>query len=402
MATSTMAKKILLILFIVFAGENANAKELTKFDDIKDVNPVVIEDKEYFEVKYISDPIVHGSDELIEKRTPNSETYSLGNDEYLKRIYTYDKYIKEGDEWYQLKKDYLTEEEYYQFEAIKQLDDKYLNFLSIKPVYADDIYSEPSDGWIGSALGAGYTWDNNHDAVSGNSISTSSSETYLAYARKLDSSDLNWNIKRTFLSFDTSSIPDSSVVSSAELYFKTNGTTIRHDCGGTYSYFTLVPSDISSNLELDDFDSITYSELIDSSDRLAIGLMTTNTWYEFDISSGNLNYIELDDYTDFAILTGWDYDDVPVSCVGQEYAQIYYSEYTGTSSDPYLEVYYYDPGSVSSTSTDTEIRIDQWTCIASTSGSVVTTTCQAPILIWVVIGVFVFSMMLIIFKYKFL
>ena len=145
-------------------------------------------------------------------------------------------------------------------------------------------------------------------------------------------------LHRGFLPFDTSALLEDDVVSSTKLYFYVE-STVNEDNDG-YDYLTVVQGSQASPLLLTQYD---YGEVgdiegIDSGDRLDITSLGTG-WNYFDLNSTGISWIDATGYTKFALREGHDLADVPPD-TGRNEVEIRSSDYSGTSSDPYLQIIY--------------------------------------------------------------
>lgn len=171
----------------------------------------------------------------------------------------------------------------------------------------------------------------------------------------------NYSVGRGKMLFNTSSIPDDATISSASVFL----TTQLYSISGGNKLFTLATSTQASSTILQSNDFSLVGNVSISSSTPANQLATGT--HEWIIS--NLNTINLQGTSGFSIRTTNDIDKTDPA-MGNGTSVLYEprtSEYSGTSSDPYILISYTvvseDPGSTS-------------TC--ESMPSTASTTCQTP------------------------
>jgi hypothetical protein len=207
------------------------------------------------------------------------------------------------------------------------------------------IYADSSDGWVRSSNQS--SWSNARTGAAGLGFSSTSSSAAFgisAYRTASRGGGHSYHVYRSFLSFDTSGI--STDVSSASLEIRgssqTNGDLIAVKSN----------SDIES-LGTADFDAIEgWSTGIGSTDGSGGGDNESNvtkyssevtTWSATGYNTITLNAQALADMRDdskiYIALINYDYDLKDVAPVNYTTHRngLYYTEYTGTSRDPYID-----------------------------------------------------------------
>ncbi|MBI5794240.1 VCBS repeat-containing protein, partial [Candidatus Uhrbacteria bacterium] len=207
----------------------------------------------------------------------------------------------------------------------------------------ETFYPTTGDGYI-SKYNA--SWDTAHDATSGSSATATSTSTLLTGTSKSSS---YYYLYRSFLPFDTSSIPDDATVTSATLniypYSKKNDDNDGDD------FVTVVQTSQASTTSLStaDFDQAgaidNPTEGIDTSERKDITNITTGAYLTFNLNSTGLGWVSSTGTTKLGLREGHDVIDSAFTSSSTTYTRYNYlyirpSEYTGTTYDPYLTVTY--------------------------------------------------------------
>ncbi|MFA5793021.1 MAG: RHS repeat-associated core domain-containing protein [Candidatus Gracilibacteria bacterium] len=219
------------------------------------------------------------------------------------------------------------------------------------------------DGYAYKASGL---WDNSHDSVTGSANGTSASAMFGS-----TKSTTSYYIHRSFLPFDTSSLPDDAIVSSATL--KVYATAKTNDDNDGDDFVTVVKSSQSSATTLagSDYNKAgainSPTEGIDSTSRKDITDILTNTWLNFDLNVAGKSWVSTTGATMFALREGHDVLDSAFTSSSSTTSQsntVTYrnSEYTGTFYDPILEITYTLP------STYTEVPLGDSTYTYDQSG----------------------------------
>lgn len=202
------------------------------------------------------------------------------------------------------------------------------------------FYPTSGDGYI---YQINASWDTAHDATSGAGVSYAGSNTVTGTS--IISSD--YRLFRTFIPFDTSSIPDDATVTDAKLnvyvYAKNN-----YDNDGD-DFVTLVQTSQASTTALATADfgqagsTNNPAEGIDTSERKDITSISTNAYLTFILNSTGRDWISKTDATKLGLREGHDVIDSAItrsSTTAYNYLLNYSSESSGTTYDPYLEVTY--------------------------------------------------------------
>lgn len=204
---------------------------------------------------------------------------------------------------------------------------------------AEVIYSTTSDGFVRYKDDS--DWDTTHDAITGTLVSA----TYIQISTREYATD-QWQNQRGFTSFDTSSLPDDAVISSAILYMTSSNGAAGDD--DAYAFIRITPSTASSSIQLyvEDYDQagdIDYPlNLAQDIPLVDIASTTGSTTHEFILNATGTAYISKTDYTKFGVREGHDVMDVANDCVPdcENSANFYTYSYNGTTCDPYLVITY--------------------------------------------------------------
>lgn len=189
----------------------------------------------------------------------------------------------------------------------------------------DTFYSTTNDGTL--LYDSASTWATARDAATASSISQTTPE----YVMGEYLSANRYRVGRLFMSFDTSSIPDGSIISSAT--FSAYGHSAVGD--GFSDSIHVVEASLASapSLATSDFDSVTFSSLA-SATIAAIG---SSGYTDFSLSS--TSGISDTGYSTYALITGKDLNDVAPTPLGtRNYKYFYTYDETGSSKDPKLAV----------------------------------------------------------------
>jgi len=175
-------------------------------------------------------------------------------------------------------------------------------------------YSSAADGIVGYSGAA--NWNNTHDAVTGTEVNAAGSTATIWVSTA--------QLRRVFLYFDTSGLPDSAVISAASLRLRSLGDK---DTG-----FAAMKGTQADSLTTADFDSFTGSEY---GHALWGGVNTINI--SFDATG--IGDIVLDGITKICARE-YTYDYLDSSPPSTYYNGVVFSEWTGTDYDPKLSITY--------------------------------------------------------------
>ncbi len=226
---------------------------------------------------------------------------------------------------------------------IYRLTRKYTSYYSGGTPTTVTFYPAAGDGYV---YNDNTNWDTGHDATSG-VVSSYTGTTF--YTGNGKASATSYRIRRAFLPFDTSSLPDDAVISDAKLKTYIN-SKLNNDNDGD-DWVTVVQTSQPSNTALanSDFDlagSINNpTEGVDTGERKDITSVSTSAYLTFNLNTTGKGWVNKTGFTKLGLREGHDVIDSPFTGTsGQNnYLIIRAGEYSGTSSDPKLEVTYSIP-----------------------------------------------------------
>lgn len=160
---------------------------------------------------------------------------------------------------------------------------------------------------------------------------------------------LSFTLRRGFIPFNTSSLPDNATITSAKLkIFVTSKLNADND-GNDFISISQGAQASNTSLTTTDYNDVgdigNLTQGVDSTERKDITNIATNTYTNFQLNAVGKSWISLTGATKFAILEGHDvFNDVfqgsPTSWNSINFNT---SEASGTSTDPVLEVTYTVP-----------------------------------------------------------
>jgi len=160
-------------------------------------------------------------------------------------------------------------------------------------------YSGVGDGNVGYEKG---TWDTIHDATTGTSVNYTTTIIEAAEARKVSSSD--FRIHRAFIPIDTSNLPNSCIIESANLYF----ALWRNEGNKAHG---LVQTTQASNTSLTTADYNQCGDVnnpIEGADRVTP--TSINVYYNFNLNTIGKSWINTSGYTKLGMRLAEDLDDI--------------------------------------------------------------------------------------------
>jgi len=239
----------------------------------------------------------------------------------------------------------------------KQIPCSFFNKETKFPVFADTTVSfnpDPSTGGttVDGEVGI-YTssdWATAWAAASGTSATPT--DTIAGVSASEVVGDAKHEIKRFFLLFDTSSIPDSAVIDTGALLVKTySPITVNDPFHNKFSFFGLTTAMPGSNSTLvtSDFSKCGTSLI---SDRLSqTGVTVASTYYQLNLTStGGVSNINKTGVSAFCMRHGRDIFNQDPGTDKESYGYFYTADRSGTSDDPILSITYHTAASSSSSS----------------------------------------------------
>ena len=195
------------------------------------------------------------------------------------------------------------------------------------------IYSDTNDGYVNAVSTS--NWAAVRDATTGTSDSNDTRSTFSVRSRKIASGrGTQWQVWRTFFEFDTSGI--SATPSSASLKIYGSGS-------GAADLF-VVKSTQSATLANTDFDAITgWVAGADNSSNVTKYSAEVTSWSTSGYNTIALNSAALSDIVSLStfkvclIEADYDLPNNEPSTGTDIYTGVWFSDYSGTSQDPYLD-----------------------------------------------------------------
>jgi hypothetical protein len=254
---------------------------------------------------------------------------------WVGRFYAGEPFYKDAAEnkWYQTETSTTTAEEF-----AKQTKPNFLArvkaFFSMNAL-ADtgSYYAGAGDGTVRYWVAA--TWATARDATTG----TAASYTVAALSEAMGARKVlatNWRVDRAFFPIDTSGIADTDTITDATLtfYISTFGA---FDTDSTSWEVVQTSQPSTSALTTADFDALTFT----SGGSLALSASEGGEYVHITLNSTGKGWISKTDWTKLGVILGRDLTNTAPT--GNNSSDIYFSEQTGTSQDPYLEVTYTVP-----------------------------------------------------------
>ena len=204
----------------------------------------------------------------------------------------------------------------------------------------------PSAG-DGSIYKTSVSWDSAHDATSGTNSSHTASTAYVRSGKSSVGAD---QIERAFLPFDTSSLPDTATITDAKLKIYVESKLNNDNDGDDWVSVVQGSQPSTTSLSTADFDlagSInTPTEGIATTERKDITGITTGQYLIFTLNSTGQGWVSKTGATKLALREGHDVIDSAFTGSNSQFNELKFrgSEYSGTSSDPILEVTYTGAG----------------------------------------------------------
>lgn len=253
------------------------------------------------------------------KTIVNNHTEQVTENTY--RIYIGQRWVKKGEDWYNLQYAEMPKDQYIEETTTSPL------ITFIKKAFADTIYPEAGDGTVEKNNGT--SWSDSHDATTGQLVSYVGTSNWILTGRTG-----NWHVRRGFMPFDTSSL-GSGTVNSASIFVYLSGT-INGDNDGNDFLAVVEGTEASPNeLVVDDFDNFGTTELSD--DRPDISSQSASTWLEITLNEDGIANIDTEGYSYFAFREGHDFLDDTYGGADYDYSAIGFN-WSESGNPPYIEV----------------------------------------------------------------
>jgi hypothetical protein len=210
---------------------------------------------------------------------------------------------------------------------------------AVYPLYTDhptSYYEGAGDGFVQN-VNASWT------TVRGATTGSTADYTSTSFDVNTVKVTTNYYIRRVFLPIDTSGIDDAATIESASLNLYIISNRFFDEVTSNYIAFVQTTQASTTTLSTKDFD--TCGELNSPSEgaRLNESDHTTSQYYQINLNSTGLTWISKTGFSKFGMRTGLDIENVtPITSTNT--VSIRSSEYSGTTTDPYLEVTVSDSG----------------------------------------------------------
>lgn len=241
------------------------------------------------------------------------------------------------------------------------------------------VYAGAGDGAVDCNGQAG--WSGNHDATTGASTDylNSPAECGVDYTDR-------YFIKRTFLPFNTSALPDDCTINSAVLKVYVTENNNQDNDGNNYvavcHTFQASESSLSNNdyndcgSDNDTAGRAAQTPIELGSGELSLNDITLNAYNTLTLNATGLGWISKTGTSYIGLREGHDLENIPIDSgtnTGSK-IKIATSEASGTSTDPYLEITYTDNTTTSTTTSTTTTSSSTSTTTTQTSTSTSTST----------------------------
>src|SRR3989344_78036 len=216
---------------------------------------------------------------------------------------------------------------------------------SLPPKQTTTTFS-PSAG-DGSTYNSNSNWNTARTAASG----TSANYTATTFNTRTGKSGSNFLIERSFLPFNTASLPDNATITNVKLKVYVQSKLNNDSDRVNNDWITVVQGSEPSitSLTTADYDLAgtinNPAEGLDSTERKDIANIATGQYLIFNLNSTGKNWVSLIGSTKLALREGHDVINSPFVGSSGQYNQITVrsAEYSGTNYDPILEITYTTP-----------------------------------------------------------
>ena len=199
------------------------------------------------------------------------------------------------------------------------------------------FYPSVGDGSIATTQ---TTWPAAQGAATGLAVNATGTTATVFTGKNVSN---QWKIERSFLPFDTSSLPDNATITSASLTLTVSGKQNSFDDGRDYLTLVSASPSSSTTLSSSDFDNLTTTELVASAERKDITSLTTGSPATFTLSPSGLATISPTGTSYLALREGHDLENIAPTGASATLANgvtFAASESSGATSDPVLSVTY--------------------------------------------------------------
>lgn len=264
----------------------------------------------------------------------------VSDTDYKLTAYSGINFIREGADWFQIE---------YATSTVRELSRAQAPTYGVKRVFAQTTDSFSTDGTVDGEIrvfiaNSDFATLRAQTSGTANSTQTNGDAVDLDADSGTDDYDI---LSRAFFVFDTDSIPDDATISAVDFKLTSNWTDnsleTRASLGETPIHVAGATNASSTALVATDFDNVLTTSF---ASLLIFDTWSTSTQNTFSFNASGISYINKTGTTSLSAQLGWDLDNNYTGTWANELDTQYgirYSEYTGTASDPVLEVTYTVP-----------------------------------------------------------
>ncbi|MEN9390690.1 MAG: hypothetical protein RLZZ283_790, partial [Candidatus Parcubacteria bacterium] len=205
-------------------------------------------------------------------------------------------------------------------------------------------YPTVGDGFVTSGPTNG-TWAVQHDNATGTAASYTSTTGEVGVYDDNKSSASGRKINRSFLAFDTSAIPDTATVTAATLGIRATSVTNQFNDGKNYiNVHRGTPASTASLVTADINDCAALTNPVKGIANKTISTFSTSAYTTLPLNATGVTWVSPTTTTKLCLREGHDAENVRptglTSTLKSSKVVFRQGEYTGTGSDPYLDVTY--------------------------------------------------------------
>lgn len=277
------------------------------------------------------------------------------------KFFSDNQFIKIGDNWKMVETawtplsewDRVTQEKLTITDIIKQNNPFKIYSLNAQGTTTSTFYAEAGDGVVRHHNSN--DWQLSRGNSSGTDPRPSNSDGYVHCSLNAG----NYDIRRVYLPFDTSALPDSDITIGTSSIFVYADSQVENDNSDVALIETWQNAD--NTLVAGDYSKLTLDSPPLMSDTIIPFPEFDDGYEEFPLNSNGILNISATSTSGFGIR---EYNQCIASSAptALNYARVYFSEYTGTNRDPYIEVSWAsttpDPPAGGSTTTTSTLDLD--------------------------------------------
>lgn len=306
------------LFFSIFSTASALDKNLElKTDEANITNFKIDEKKPIVEYQYKTEEAGRDIGENIDLRTDNSQTFPLGNNQIKKVFYSGKHFFHDTntDIWYNVRTATTTLEAWN-----TQVKDLSLFNFFVKTANASDYYSGSGDGTCDN-LNDG-TFTTTREGVSCNNLSGVVQGMVGHYSS---------NIRRGFITFDTSDLPDDSTILTASLFMDNDGSV-----GSPEVALIQTTQADPEALAVSDYSALTLNSAPEGASRRS---SFTSGYDEWEFNTTGKGWISKTGFTKLGLREAHDMDNSDPSG-GSYYIFFWYSSPDAPAGAPKLSITY--------------------------------------------------------------